>query len=78
MCKASRVHWPAGKHLVSIRSIKDEWITGEVQRIREKDYPVNCVRKKHAAMNRSGWNVSRDQAGQLMRKAGLCGMKQGK
>jgi len=74
----ARGYRAAKKRPASARSIKDELLIGKVQGIHQENYSVYGVRKMHAAMNRAGWDIGRDQGGGLMRKAGLRGMTRGK
>ncbi len=60
------------------RTLRDELLIGEVERIHEENYSVFGARKMHAAMNRAGWGIGRDQAGRLMREARVQGMTRGK
>lgn len=62
----------------SARSIRDEVLVAEVERIHAENYSVYGVRKMWHAMIRAGWDVGRDQVARLMRLAGVKGVRRGR
>jgi len=74
----SRDYRVAKKRPASTRSVRDELLISEVQRVRQVNYSVYGVRKMHAAMRRAGWELGQDQVARLMRTAVLRGTTRGK
>ena len=62
----------------SARSIRDEAIGADIDRIHRGNYAVYGVRKLWHALRREGTAVGRDQVGRLMRGLGLAGAVRGK
>ncbi|MCT1777149.1 IS3 family transposase [Brachybacterium sp. p3-SID957] len=62
----------------SARSVRDEILIEEVQRIHQENYSVYGVRKTWHAMQHAGWDVGRDQVARLMKIAGLQGVRRGR
>ena len=62
----------------SARSLRDEQLMIELERIHGDNYSAYGVRKMHHAMKRAGWTIGRDQVARLMRAAGLVGAVRGK
>ena len=62
----------------SARSVRDEILIEEVQRIHQENYSVYGVRKMWHAMQHAGWDVGRDQVARLMKIAGLQGVRRGR
>ncbi len=62
----------------SARSIRDEAIGADIDRIHRGNYAVYGARKLWHALRREGKSVGRDQVGRLMRSLGLAGAVRGK
>ena len=62
----------------SDRAISDELIGDEIVRVHAANYSVYGVRKMHAVMRRTGWNVGRDQVGRIMKARSLQGARRGR
>ncbi|MGW9587351.1 IS3 family transposase [Microbacterium sp. NPDC055455] len=62
----------------SARQLRDELLVTEIVRLHAENYGVYGVRKMHAWLRRQGWIIGRDQAGRLMRIAGVHGVKRSK
>lgn len=62
----------------SARSMRDEMLVEEVQRIHQENYSVYGVRKMWHAMRHAGWDVGCDQVARLMKIAGLQGVRRGR
>ena len=62
----------------SSRTLRDEILVEELERIHAENYSVYGVRKMHHAMVRAGWEVGRDQVGRLMKAVGLEGVRRGR
>ena len=63
---------------VCTRQLRDEELVHEIKRIHAENYGVYGVRKMWHAMQRSGWQVGRDQVGRLMKIAGVSGVRRGR
>ncbi|GAC62941.1 putative transposase, partial [Gordonia malaquae NBRC 108250] len=74
----SRGYRAAKNRPASARSVRDEMLAEEVQRIHQANYSVYGVRKMWHAMRHAGWNVGRDQVARLMKIAGLQGVRRGR
>ncbi|GAA3042152.1 hypothetical protein GCM10010528_22620 [Gordonia defluvii] len=74
----SRGYRAAKNRPASARSVRDEMLAEEVQRIHQANYSVYGVRKMWHAMRHAGWNVGRDQIARLMKIAGLQGVRRGR
>ncbi len=62
----------------SARSLRDELLIEELERIHAENYSVYGVRKMRHAMARAGGEIGRDQVARLMRAAGLQGVRCGR
>lgn len=62
----------------SARSVRDEILVEEVQRIHQENYSVYGVRKMWHAMRNEGWQVGRDQVARLMKIAGVQAVRRGR
>ncbi|UQN28266.1 IS3 family transposase [Brachybacterium kimchii] len=56
------------------RSVRDEMLVEEVQRIHQANYSVHEVRKMWHATRHAGWDARRDQVARLIKIAGLQGV----
>lgn len=74
----SRGYRAAKERLPSDRAVRDEALVQVVRQIHGRNYSVYGVRKMHAALQRAGWLVGRDQTARLMRLAGVRGVQRGK
>ena len=74
----SRGYRAAKNRPASARSVRDEMLAEEVQRIHQANYSVYGVRKMWHAMRHAGWNAGRDQVARLMKIAGLQGVRRGR
>jgi putative transposase len=62
----------------SARSVRDEELGVDIERIHKLNYAVYGARKLWRALRREGTAVGRDQVGRLMRGLGLAGAVRGK
>ena len=60
------------------RTLRDEILIEELERIHAENYSVYGVRKMHHAMRRAGWEIGRDQVARLMKLAGVEGVRRGR
>ena len=74
----SRGYRASKNRKASARSVRDEILIEEVQRIHQENYSVYGVRKMWHAMRHVGWDVGRDQVARLMKIAGLQGVRRGR
>ena len=74
----SRGYRASKNRKASARSVRDEILIEEVQRIHQENYSVYGVRKMWHAMRHAGWDVGRDQVARLMKIAGLQGVRRGR
>ncbi|MFM9375999.1 IS3 family transposase [Gordonia sp. VNK21] len=74
----SRGYRAAKNRPASARSVRDEMLVEEVQRLHQANYSVYGVRKMWHAMRHAGWDVGRDQVARLMKIAGLQGVRRGR
>ena len=74
----SRGYRAAKSRPASARTLSDQMLSAEVARLHAENYGVYGVRKMHRLLKRQGWEIGRDQTGQLMRSLGLRGVKRGK
>lgn len=63
---------------VCTRLLREEELVGEIKRIHAENYRVYGVGKMWHAMQRSGWQVGRDQVGRLTKIAGVSGIRRGR
>ncbi|MCV7307748.1 MULTISPECIES: IS3 family transposase [Mycobacteriales] len=62
----------------SDRALMDRELIDELRRIHRDNFSVYGVRKMHAAMRRTGWDIGRDRTARLMKAAGLQGVQRGR
>lgn len=62
----------------SARSVRDEILLEEVQRIHQENYSVYGVGKMRHAMRNEGWEVGRDQVVRLMKIARVQAVRRGR
>lgn len=74
----SRRYRAAKTRVRSARSLQDDLLVPEIQRIHVTNYSVYGVPKIWQAMRREGWQIGRDQVYRLMRKAELTGAVRGR
>lgn len=70
----SRGYRPAKERLPSDSAVRDEALAQVVRQIHGRSNSVCGVRKMHAALQRAGWLVGRDQTARLMQLAGVHGV----
>ncbi|MFJ6599982.1 IS3 family transposase [Micrococcus luteus] len=68
----------AKRRPASARSLRDELLIEELERVHAENYSVYGVRKMHQALRRAGWDLGRDQVARLMKTAGLEGVRRGR
>lgn len=73
----SRGYRAAKSRPASARTLRDEVLIQELQRIHAENYGVYGCRKMWHARTRAGWGIGRDQVARLMRAAGLKGALRG-
>lgn len=62
----SRGYRAAKTRVPSARRLRVDLLKPEVARLHAENYGVYGVRKMHALLRRSGWDIGRDQSARLM------------
>lgn len=74
----SRGYRAALRREPSARSLSDQVLGAEIERLHGENHGVYGARKMHALMVRQGWALGRDQTARLMRKIGVRGVVRSK
>jgi putative transposase len=71
-------YWAARCRPPSERSIRDEGLKPEIERVHKENYGVYGAHKVWKQMNREGFGVARCTVARLMRELGIRGVRRGK
>ena len=78
-CKiAPNTYWVAKKRPLSARSVRDEYLKGEILRVWGENLEVYGADKVWTQLNREGIRVARCAVERLMRELGLSGARRGR
>src|SRR5947208_8332793 len=78
-CKiAPNTYWCAKKRPPSARAVRDQYLRGEIARVRAENLDVYGADKVWAQLNREGIRVARCTVERLMRDMGLSGARRGR
>ena len=75
---APNTYWTAKKRPPSPRARRDEYLRGEIERVRAENFQVYGADKVWAQLNREGIRVARCTIERLMREMGLSGARRGR
>ncbi|NLG47750.1 IS3 family transposase [Gordonia sp. (in: high G+C Gram-positive bacteria)] len=75
---SARGYRAAKSRVPSSRSVRDLQMVEVITEVYEQNFSVYGVKKMHAALQRGGYQIGREQTRRLMRRAGVRGVQRGR